>query len=122
MYSVGSDMLEIRRIAKLIEQKSGFFERYYGDDERKELQERNYPPNTAAGMFCAKEAFSKALETGVVGFSLKEVQLLHSENGAPYLSLSGKAEQIAKERGLRFSVSISHTDEIAMAVVVAYDE
>lgn len=120
MFTVGTDILEIARIRRHIDEKDRFFERFYGDDERAELDKRNYSAQTAAGMFCAKEAFSKALGTGLVGFSLRNVQLLHNENGAPYLKLSGNAEKHASKLNMRFSVSISHTDSIAAATVIGY--
>lgn len=120
MFTVGTDILETRRIKRHIDEKDRFFERFYGDDERAELERRNYPSQTAAGMFCAKEAFSKALGTGLVGFSLRDVQLLHDENGAPYLKLSGNAKTLAAQRNMRFSVSISHTGSIATATVIGY--
>ena len=120
MFTVGTDILEIARIKRRIDKKDRFFERFYGDDERAELERRNYHAHTATGMFCAKEAFSKALGTGIVGFSLREVQLLHNENGAPYLKLSGNAERLAAQRNMRFSVSVSHTDTIATATVIGY--
>lgn len=120
MFTVGTDILEIARIKRHIDEKDRFFERFYGDDERAELKSRNYSAHTATGMFCAKEAFSKALGTGLVGFSLRDVQLLHDENGAPYLKLSGNAGVLAERRNMRFSVSISHTDTIATATVIGY--
>lgn len=125
MYSVGTDILKIDRIKKHIANGAAadrFFERFYGDDERRELEKRHYSPQSAAAMFCAKEAFSKAVGTGVVGFSLNEVQLLHNDLGAPYLSLSGRAKEIAARQNLQFCVSISHTDDIAIATVFGYED
>ena len=61
-----------------------------GEQERQELEARRTPLQSAAACFCAKEAFSKVLGTGVRGLFLTEVELLHRENGAPYLSLSGR--------------------------------
>lgn len=119
MYSVGLDLLKIERIQAHIDRGDRFFERFYGEQERAELSRRGWSAETAAGMFCAKEAFSKALGTGVIGFSLNEVQLLHNEAGAPYFALSGRAKEIADSRGLCFSVSISHTEDTAGAVVIA---
>ena len=120
MFSVGSDILKIERIAKIIEKSPRFVEKYYGRDEIEYLKSINYRAQTVAGMFCAKEAFSKAIGTGVVGFALKEVQVLHDDNGAPYLELSGKAKSLADELSVSFSVSISHTEDTAMAVVMAF--
>lgn len=125
MFSVGTDILEIERIKKHISDgrpADRFFERNYGDDERKELEQRHYSAQTATAMFCAKEAFSKAVGTGVVGFSLSEVQLLHNELGAPFLSLSGRAKAVAERLNMEFCVSISHTDSLAVATVIGYDK
>ena len=70
--------------------------------------------------FCAKEAFSKSLGTGISGFSLKEVSLLHNERGKPYLSFSGNAEKIVHKTGCSFDVSITHTESLATAVVISF--
>ena len=120
MFSVGSDILKIERIAKIIEKSPRFVEKYYGRGEIEYLKSINYRAQTVAGMFCAKEAFSKAIGTGVVGFALKDVQVLHDDKGAPYLELSGKAKSLADELSVSFSVSISHTEDTAMAVVMAF--
>jgi len=48
---------------------------------------------TIAANFAAKEAFSKALGTGVRGFLLAEVSVLRNELGAPYLALSGQDDK-----------------------------
>ncbi len=120
MFSVGIDLTEIPRIAQSIEQPR-FIQRVFGAQELQELQNRL--PQHYAAAFAAKEAFSKAIRTGIRGFSLTEVQLLHDEWGAPYLHLSGKALHIATTRGFtRFCVSISHTDTLATAIVLAETE
>ena len=119
MIKNGIDAVEIGRIEHSLESES-FKKRVYGSQELKELEHKR--AESYAGAFCAKEAFSKALGTGVRGFSLCEVQVLHDEYGAPYLSLSGNAEKIAREKGLEFSLSITHTDTLAIAFVTAYTE
>ena len=117
MFSVGIDLTEIPRIAQSIEQPR-FIQRVFGAQELQELQNRH--PQHYAAAFAAKEAFAKAIRTGIRGFALTEVQLLHDEQGAPYLHLSGKALHIAATRGFgRFCVSISHTDTLATAIVLA---
>ncbi len=113
----GIDSIEISRIERSLETE-GFKRRVYGSEELKELE--NKKAESFAGAFCAKEAFSKALGTGIRGFSLCEVQVLHDGYGAPYLSLSGNAEKIAREKGFEFSLSITHTDTVATASVIAY--
>ena len=118
---IGLDMVEISRMAGCLEH-AHFVERVFGEREREEWMLRRFAPQSAAAAFAAKEAFSKALGTGIRGFSLTEVQLLHDELGAPYLSLSGRAERLAQEKGLTFAVSLTHTNEMAAAVVVAQEE
>ena len=61
-------------------------------------------------------AFSKALGTGVRGFSLREVSVLRDKLGAPFLSLSKKAAQLAQ--GYEISLSLTHTTHYASAVVI----
>ena len=73
-----------------------------------------------AASWCAKEALGKALGTGVRGFSLREVELLRAENGAPYLQLSGRAAEIAA--GVRFSVSVTHTRAYTSVIVIGEAE
>ena len=123
MFSVGIDMVECSRLKKAL-RNPRFFQRVFGPGEQALLQERGYPScnnnrwvETAAAGFCAKEAFGKAMGTGVRGFSLCEVELLRQESGAPYLRLSGQAQELAK--GWEFSVSVTHTKEYASAVVAA---
>ena len=121
MIKIGTDLVEIRRIEKSI-QSERFTQKVFGADERAELQSRGMPPQSAAGAFAAKEAFAKALGTGIRGFALHEVQLLHDQNGAPFLQLSGRAEQIRDRQNLQLSVSVTHTKELAQAVVLAYEK
>ena len=101
-----------------------FFEFVFSPAEQAMLYRRGsiFRPAAAAANFAVKEAFAKALGTGVRGFSLREVQVLRDSLGCPFLELTGRAKQIAAEQGLSFSVSISHEQDMAAAVVVAYRE
>lgn len=118
MYS-GVDLVEIKRIQKSLENPR-FLEKYFGEEERAELKAKNFKPESVAACFAAKEAFSKVVKTGLSGFALNEVQLLHEQSGAPCLSLSGKAIKLAEN--LELSVSISHTSELAIAFVIGCDK
>ena len=118
MLSVGIDLVEIRRIEKSI-RNPRFCSRVLGKTEYAQLEKRGFPVQSVAASFCAKEAFSKALGTGIRGFALTEVELLREENGRPRLHLTGNAAKLAAARGLaEFSVSVTHTKEYAAAVVV----
>lgn len=116
--TVGIDLVEISRIEKSI-QNPRFRTRVFGPSEQKLLNSPRAAERAAAN-FAAKEAFSKALGTGICGFSLSEVEVLRNEQGAPYLALSGRAKVLAEEQGLSFAVSLTHTGEYAEAVVIGY--
>ncbi|MCI1964563.1 MAG: NAD(P)H-hydrate dehydratase [Oscillospiraceae bacterium] len=119
MLLVGTDLVEIARIQKSMT-NSLFCSRILGDKEYEQLAGRNFPAQSVAASFCAKEAFSKAIGTGLGGFRLREAELLRRPNGKPELHLSGKAAELAK--GIRFSVSVTHTAETAAATVVGWGE
>ncbi len=115
----GIDLVEIARI-RLSAENSAFVKRVYGERERAYFAKQKHPEPHLAGAFAAKEAFSKALGTGVRGFSLCEVEVLHDALGAPYFALSGNAKALAEAQNLTFSLSITHTDTLAAAFVTAY--
>ena len=121
MFSVGIDSIEICRIEKAMKNPR-LCRRVFGEAEYSLLAMRGFSAQSAAASFCAKEAFSKALGTGIRGFRLSEVELLRDDVGAPFLQLSGNALKIARERGLRFSVSVTHTRELATVIVIAEKE
>ena len=74
-----------------------------------------------ASRFAVKEAFSKALGTGVAGFQLGDIYVGHNEDGKPELYLEGRANALVEMRcgkSARISVSLSHEKEYAVAFVV----
>ncbi len=66
--------------------------------------------------FAAKEAFSKALRTGLVGFSLTDIAVLTDNNGAPFFEFSPSLRD--KIGNKTFHLSLSHEDNMAIAMVV----
>lgn len=116
---LGVDLVEIPRIKKSLSNPH-FTGRFFGPGELAEYMSRGDKASYIAANFCAKEAFSKALGTGVRGFSLREVELLRDALGKPYFSFSGNAAEIVKQRNLDFEVSVSHTKQYAVTVVIAY--
>ena len=121
MMFCGIDLVEIERIEKSLKNPR-FLEKNFGEREREELAKKSYKSESVAAAFAAKEAFLKAMQTGLSGFALCEIELLHKESGAPYLSLSGKAKSQVEEKGLEFSVSITHTSKLAQAIVIGFEK
>ncbi len=117
MFSVGIDMIEIARIEKSM-QNSGFLNRILGEEEYVQLEGKNFPKQSVAANFCAKEAFAKAIGTGFRGFGFREVQVLRDVLGKPYFKLLGSALRICEENNYEFSLSMTHTKEYASAVVI----
>jgi len=117
----GIDIIEIPRIqAALDRHGERFLKRIFTEREVFECRGR---ADALAVRFAAKEATSKALGTGIGPISWLEVETLHKWSGEPYLVLHGTAERIAKEMGLAvWAVSLSHSSENGIAVVVATSE
>lgn len=112
---IGVDITPVSRIEKSLSNPR-FLTRVFSDAENELLRERQYSPQVAAANYAAKEAFSKALGTGVRGFSLGEVSVLRNKLGAPYLHLEGEAKRFAG--GRTFLVSLTHDGGNAIAFVV----
>ena len=114
---VGIDTVEISRVEKSLGIK-GFKERVFSAKEIEMLDKKSGYVQSYAANFAAKEAFSKALGTGIRGIKLSDISILRDELGAPYIVLSGEAANSAK--GLNFTVSLTHTNRDATAIVIAY--
>lgn len=112
---IGCDIIEIDRVARAM-QRGDFCKRFFSERENEYFSKRNYNPETIAGNFAAKEAFSKALGSGISGFALKDIEVLRNEKGMPYIELRGEAASLAS--GARVLVSISHSERYAVANVI----
>ncbi|RPH55466.1 MAG: holo-ACP synthase [Chloroflexi bacterium] len=114
----GIDILEIERLRDAVQRHGDrFMSRIFTPAERAECGE-NYP--SLAARFAAKEAVAKALGTGLGDVSFTDIEILRSESGAPVLTLSGRAQEVAAELKLtEWAISLSHTTEHAVASVVA---
>ncbi|QTQ11688.1 holo-ACP synthase [Treponema parvum] len=85
-----------------------------------DLRSENYLCRYYAVRFAAKEAFSKALGTGITGFALKDVFIKKNEEGKPFLCVRGKALDLLKKRckNAEIFVTLSHEADYAVAFVV----
>ena len=116
--STGVDILEIERFQKTIERYGErFLERIFTP---RELAQVGNNIASLAARFAAKEAVSKALGTGLGVVSFQHIEILRDDMRAPVLYLHEKARQRAGFLGLQtWSVSLSHTDEYAVAFATA---
>jgi holo-[acyl-carrier protein] synthase len=121
MLAIGIDLIEVRRIETSIAQYGArFLKRVFTESELAYC--KNQAPQLAA-RFAAKEAVSKALGVGVQhvdGVGWREIEIVSGARGKPGVQLFGRAAQRAAAIGLHtFELSLSHTREHAIAMVVA---
>ena len=116
--SSGVDLIEIERVEGAVQRHGRrFLERVF---TAQELAEVGHSLPSLAARFAAKEAVSKALGTGIGQIGWCEVEVLRGEALQPVLRLHGAAARLAEEQGLRqWSISLSHTQTHAIAMVVA---
>ena len=122
---VGTDLIETRRIQESIERYGErFLERVFTAGEMAYcMRKKKNAAESFAARFAAKEAGAKALGTGISrGITWKELEVRREPSGRPTLHLSGRAAELAKAMGVRrIQLSLTHSRELAMAVVVAED-
>ncbi len=121
MLTTGIDLIEISRIEKSLENPR-FLTRVFSVEEVALFRERGFRAETIAANFAAKEAFSKALGTGIRGFWLSDVSVLRDPLGRPYFRFCGNAQKLVEQAGLSFSVSLTHTDTTAAAFVIGFSD
>lgn len=117
----GIDVVDISRIARLLEKGEEFLLGWFTNRELGQLGERVTQANVISGRVAAKEATVKALGSGFDDeVSWQDVEILTSASGAPYVLLSGGAAVVAAKLGVAtVSVSISHDANMAIASAIA---
>jgi holo-[acyl-carrier protein] synthase len=122
---LGTDLIETRRVQESIDRfGERFLERVFTAGEIAYCQrKRKNAAESFAARFAAKEAGAKALGTGISrGVSWKEFEVRREASGRPTLHLSGRAAEVAEAMGVkRIQLSLTHTRDLALAVVVAED-
>lgn len=113
---LGLDLCEIARLELVLERRPRLAARIFTEGERDYAAARRRPARHLAGRFAAKEAAIKALGGGVAP---RQIEVVAATGEPPTLRLHGPADELARVRGLRLAVSITHTEEMAAAVVVA---
>lgn len=116
---IGTDIAKVSRFEKWV-RNPGMTERFFNPKEFSSAGSEASRCQHYAARFAAKEAFSKALGTGISGFDLKDVYITNDSEGKPLLNIEGAALSLMKERlgECRAFVSLSHEKEYAIAFVV----
>ena len=115
---IGTDIIEINRIERAINNNNNFLKRVFTTKEIEMFKQRNMRVEVIAGNFAAKEAVSKALGTGIRGFSLIDIEVLRDDLGKPIVHLNKEIHNIIN-KDYRLNISISHdrTSAIAFAIL-----
>ena len=115
---IGTDIIEINRIEKVMMRTSSFIEKSFTSNEIEYFKLKGLKGNVIAGNFAAKEAISKALGTGFRGFGLQDIEVFRDELGKPVVNLSHKIYKLLDIKEFNIHVSISHSKENAIAYAV----
>jgi holo-[acyl-carrier protein] synthase len=120
IYGIGTDIVSVDRIKKLIKNKN-FLKRLFCEEEIFKCSKLTNSNNCYAKRFAAKEAFSKALGTGVSnGINFNEIIIMNEKNGKPFIKLRGKTMEIIKKKFKnkpKIALSLSDEKKYAVAFV-----
>jgi holo-[acyl-carrier protein] synthase len=114
---VGIDLIEIERLERALERRPRLARRLFTEAELESVRPRLRPGRHLAARFAAKEAAIKAL--GAATLAAREIEVEGGALEAPRLRLHGRAAALAADRGLELQLSLTHSQEMAAAVVVA---
>ena len=119
IFGIGTDIAQVSRFEKWVT-NTEMMKRFFNEKEYSDSGTIAARCQHAAARFAAKEAFSKALGTGLCGFSLNEVYVTNNSNGKPELNVEGAAFELLKNICGECSVhlSLSHEKEYAVAFVI----
>ena len=112
----GIDIEELASIQNAVEKREGFAQRVLTDKEMERFAslKGRRQIEYLAGRWSAKEAFSKALGTGIGKLGFQDLEVLNNERGAPYFSKSPFSGKVW--------LSISHTDQFVTASVILEED
>jgi holo-[acyl-carrier protein] synthase len=121
VHGIGIDIIKIERFEHSLERWGDQLRaRLFTPRELSSCQNKAQPGKHLALRFAAKEAFLKALGMGMFqGIAWKEMEIINDIRGRPHMSLTGEAEKICQEKGIKeIFVSISHEAEYGVAHVL----
>ncbi len=121
LFGVGTDIIRVNRLKKSLKKKP-FLSRIFSDEEIIKCKRTKNNSNCFAKRFAAKEAFSKALGTGISkGINFNEIVILNEKSGKPYIKLINKTKKIVerkiKKKNYKISLSIADEKDYAVAFV-----
>ena len=121
IFGIGTDIISINRIKNSLKNKN-FINRIFNEKEILKCKRINNSINCYAKRFAAKEAFSKALGTGISnGINFNEIVILNKKSGKPYINIIGQTKKVLdkkfKRKKTKISLSLSDEKKYAVAFV-----
>ncbi len=117
---IGIDLCSVGRIESACRSEA-FCKRVFTPEELAFAEGKKSRDLHLAGAFAAKEAFAKASGLGVARMGLQNVSVAH-DDGRPFLRVNFETGELAKFRGAKIHLSISHDGGLAAAVVLIETE
>ncbi|MCR4735661.1 MAG: holo-ACP synthase [Treponema sp.] len=123
IFGIGTDISKVSRFKSWVE-KPEMLERFFNKEEIISGKNFNFLCEHYAARFAAKEAFSKALGTGITGFPLTDVYIKNEASGKPDLLVINQAREVLEKLcgKCKIHVSLSHEKEFAIAYVIIEKE
>ena len=121
IFGVGTDIVKTNRIQKLLRKKN-VLEKLFSKEEIIKCKRIKKTTNCFAKRFAAKEAFSKALGTGISkGIKFNQIVVLNEKNGKPFIKLIENTkinvEKKLKKKNYKIVLSLTDEDKYAVAFV-----
>ena len=117
---MGTDIVSSKRIEKLIKKKNVIFlNKIFTKSEIQLSKKRRNNLLTLSKRFAAKEAFVKALGTGIRnGINFKDIEVINDRYGKPFINLKGKTKPIVnkKIKTNKYKIFLSLSDDSPWSV------
>ena len=128
IFGIGTDIVNIKRLEKSLKKYGNRFKkRIFSNNEIIYCEGKKNPISFYAKRFAAKEAFSKALGTGIrKDINFKNIEVINNKYGKPQIKLSGKVNEYIKKKmkKKKYNIYLSLSDDIPWAqatVIISYN-
>jgi len=129
IFGIGTDIVNIKRMKKTLKKKNSYFkERIFSKNEIIYCENKKNSFSYFAKRFAAKEAFSKALGTGIrKGINFKDIEIFNDNFGKPSIKLRGSTAILLKRKikNKKYSIYLTLSDELSWAhatVIVSFNK
>ena len=117
---IGVDAVDIQRFRTALVRTPSMRQRLFTAEELAYVAPQVDETRSLAARFAARESVMKAMGVGLGAFGFHDVWVSRAESGQPTLRVTGRAAELAADRGITtWHLSLTHTDLVAIAYVVA---